>query len=211
MSDTENPTIAVRENGFVRAANIPKLIDSDGSEKELRPVMALCRCGQSANKPFCDGSHKRNGFEGAGTDNSARDSVKTYEGREVNIHYARLLCSHAGECGARLSAVFNTDNRPWIQPDNGTLEQIKEVVCACPSGALRYNLKGEEPQHLTPSDPSITVEKDGPYRVAGIPLEDQSASENGASDKYVLCRCGLSKNKPFCDGTHKDEGWSDQG
>jgi len=66
MSDTENPTIAVRENGFIRAANIPKLVDSDGSEKELRPVMALCRCGQSANKPFCDGSHKDEGWSDQG-------------------------------------------------------------------------------------------------------------------------------------------------
>ena len=211
MSEVEKPEIAVRENAFLRAANLPRLTDSDGTELECRPVMALCRCGQSANKPFCDGSHKKTGFDGSGADNSARDSFKSYQGDGIAVHYNRLLCSHAAECGNRLTSVFDMNQRPWIQPMKGSVEEIMDVVRACPSGALRYSLDDQEPRHIIPEGSGITVEKNGPYRVAGISLDGVEASPNGTPEKYVLCRCGLSKNKPFCDGTHKDEGWSDEG
>ncbi len=209
MTDDETPNIAVRENAFIRAANVPSLKLADETEYEVRPVMALCRCGQSANKPFCDGSHKRTDFDGSGQDNAARDKVRSYEGTEITVHYTRLLCSHAAECGKRLEAVFDPDQRPWIQPDKGTPEAIMDVVRACPSGALRYSLKASDPQHLTSGETGISIEKDGPYKVTGIPLDGHHSSDFASSEKYVLCRCGLSKNKPFCDGTHRDEGWSD--
>ena len=84
-----------------------------------------------------------------------------------------------------------------------------EVVKACPSGALRFSVPGEEPQHDLPDIDGVTVEKDGPYRVVGIPLTTPRLAEGAHAEKYVLCRCGSSKNKPYCDGSHYDIGWKD--
>ena len=209
MSDDDTPKIEVRENGFYRVANVDNLIGADGQEMETKPVMALCRCGLSQNKPFCDGSHKRQGFDGAGPVPELKEKILNYEGKDIDIHYSILLCSHAGECGRRLEAVFDSSQRPWIMPDNGSVEDIKAVVRACPSGALRYSEKGGTPQHIAEDSVSITVEKNGPLRVSKIELVEDRWSEASSKDSYVLCRCGLSKNKPFCDGTHKDEGWTD--
>lgn len=209
MSTDEKPSINVRPDAFLRAANIPQLVNSDGQQMEAKPVAALCRCGLSANKPYCDGNHKKLGFDGAAGENAARDKVYTYEGAEADVHYAKLLCSHAGECGARLPTVFAPSERPWVKPDNATVAEIEKVVQACPSGALRYSLKGATSQHILPDETGIVVEKNGPYRVFNIPLVGQKFSDAATPSKYVLCRCGLSKNKPFCDGTHHDAGWRD--
>ncbi|MFT4999301.1 MAG: CDGSH-type Zn-finger protein [Planctomycetota bacterium] len=210
MDNDEEPIIAVRENAFLRAAKIPILKDTDGSEIETKPVMALCRCGASANKPYCDGSHKKIDFDGTADDNTSRDRIYSYEGAEIDVHFSKLLCSHAAECGRLLSKVFDASQRPWIKPDNGTIDEIKTAVNACPSGALRYNLKGENPQQLDPTEVGMSIQKDGPYWVKNVPLEGSTTGPNGSGAKYVLCRCGLSRNKPYCDGSHRDKGWSDE-
>ncbi len=210
MSDETSPHIVVRENGFIRAENIPSLKNATGKEMDLRPVMAMCRCGQSSNKPFCDGSHKKTGFDGSTADNSEDQKVYSYAGADIEVHYSKHLCSHAAECGRLADAVFNTAQKPWIQPDNGTVEQIKAAVKACPSGALRYSEKGGEPQHIPTGTTGISIQKNGPYWVQNIPIEGRDTGPVGTKDKYVLCRCGLSRNKPYCDGTHRDANWSDE-
>ena len=211
MDEDDTPRIDVRENAFLRVANVMSLTGTNGEELETKPVMALCRCGMSQNKPFCDGSHKRNGFDGSPADGEVKEKVLSYRGEEIDIHYSILLCSHAAECGRRLEAVFDQNRRPWIDPDMGSVEDIKAVVAACPSGALRYNLKDADPLNIDGDSVSIKVDKNGPYRVSGISLADAKFSDAATEKKYVLCRCGLSKHKPFCDGSHKDEGWSDEG
>lgn len=80
---------------------------------------------------------------------------------------------------------------------------------ACPSGALRYSRVGGEPRHLVPDHAGVTVEKDGPYRVVGVPLASARLAEGASPTKYVLYRCGASKNKPYCDVSHYEVGWSD--
>ena len=70
-----------------------------------------------------------------------------------------------------------------------------------------YALPGGEPQHSVAEEQSVTVETDGPYRVVGVPLAAPRLAEGASAHKYVLCRCGASKNKPYCDGSHYDIGW----
>lgn len=125
------------------------------------------------------------------------------------MHYNKLLRSHAGECGARAGHVFNPEQRPWVQPDNGTIKEIRDVVANCPSGALRISEPGAEAQGIVNDEVSITIERNGPYRVRNVALQADYWATGQTPQKYALCRCGLSKNKPFCDGTHLDEGWSD--
>jgi CDGSH-type Zn-finger protein/uncharacterized Fe-S cluster protein YjdI len=130
----------------------------------------------------------------------------------VTVSYTPVLCSHAAECQRIALEVFNPKERPWCQPEHGTLEKLRAVVAACPSGALRLG-EGDaaEATHLDPAPESvgIRVMKHGPYAVTNIPVEATSDAEGASPNKYVLCRCGHSKNKPFCDGTHHDVKWRD--
>lgn len=203
------PIIEARENGPMIAKNVKTFRLPDGSLAEDKPIRALCRCGHSKNKPYCDGSHNDAKFDSSPGDAKSHDKVSVYEGADVTVYYNRLLCSHAAECGRLASNVFNTQERPWIQPDNGTVEQIAQVVSACPSGALRMSEPNENPQAITNDEVSIQVEKNGPYWVRNIAISPEYWAEGQSDNKYVLCRCGLSKNKPFCDGTHSEEGWKD--
>lgn len=211
MSD-DPVTLEERENGPFIVKNLKAFRMPDGAQAEVKPAMALCRCGASKNKPFCDGSHKEAGYDSSPAqqqDAATRDRVMTYSGSEATIYYNRLLCSHAGECGAHASNIFSLKQKPWIQPDNGTVDQIKEVVAACPSGALRLSVPGQDAHGIAGDESSISIEANGPYHVQNIPIKAGYWAEGQDSKKYVLCRCGLSKNKPFCDGTHQDEGWKD--
>lgn len=208
---TDKPTLEARENGPLIAKHIPNLRMPDGTNTRPKDLVALCRCGKSQNKPFCDGAHKDAGFDGTPDPDTAKskDRIYSYEGAQATVHFSKLLCSHAGECGKRARAIFNTKQRPWVKPDEGTLDQIKEVVAACPSGALRYS-ETADPVALTSDTVEIEVEPNGPLHIRNIPITADYWADGQSPEKYVLCRCGLSKNKPFCDGTHYDEGWKDQ-
>lgn len=206
---TEKSIIEERTDGPLVVKHPKALKNSEGTDIELREVLALCRCGRSSNKPFCDGSHNEVGFSSARPDVSKRDRVFIYEGRDTTVYYNRLLCSHAGECSARLQAVFDPGRKPWIEPDSGTVEDIEDVVKACPSGALRFAVDGGDPRHLVDGDHMIEIEKNGPYRVRNVEIENAPTATGASDRKFVLCRCGQSGNKPFCDGTHYDVNWRD--
>ncbi len=208
MSD-DTPIVAARENGPLIVKHLKTFKMPDGSVAEAKPLIALCRCGHSKNKPYCDGSHNDAGFDGSAQDVSARDKVYSYDGNAATVHYNKLLCSHAGECGKHAGNIFNPKNKPWCAPDAGTLEQIKTVVAACPSGALSYSTADSARDALCSDEVEISVETNGPFRVKNVPIEVDYWADGQSAREYVLCRCGLSKNKLFCDGTHVDEGWSD--
>ncbi len=212
MSNKEKVVIEVREDGPLVVKNVPRLEMPDGAEGPLRPVMALCRCGASSRKPFCDGSHLKIGFSGKSDDLTENNRIFSYDGEEISIYYSRLLCSHSGKCSARLNSVFDPSSKPWIIPDKGSVEDIKEVVAACPSGALRFSQPGESGNatHIEGNDCVIKIEKNGPYHVSNINIKDARWANGASRRKYVLCRCGKSAIKPFCDGAHYDEKWSDE-
>ncbi|MCO4770563.1 MAG: CDGSH iron-sulfur domain-containing protein [Deltaproteobacteria bacterium] len=204
------PGIAARDGGPLVVTAMPRLTASDGTEMSTKPVAALCRCGASRTKPYCDGSHNTIGFDSKPKADRTKDEILVYEGAEITVHYNRLLCSHAAECGTRLKAVFDSSRTPWIVPDNGSAEEIEAVVRACPSGALRSSAPGGAPQHIVPGEPGVTIEKNGPLRILGVRLDAPRLAEGASPDKFVLCRCGQSKNKPYCDGSHFDVGWTDE-
>lgn len=203
------PLIEQREDGPLVVKHLSRFVDHDGNEIEARQVMALCRCGQSKNKPFCDGSHNDAGFSSANETDNPDGRLFSYEGSEVTVNFNKLLCSHAAECGSRNKPVFNTAHKPWVQPDEGSAESVREVILACPSGALTLKGADGSPEHLVGDEVEIRVERHGPYQVRNVAIEGARFADSASERKYVLCRCGLSKNKPFCDGTHLDEKWRD--
>lgn len=204
---TDKPQISEREDGPLVVKGLTSLQGEDGSAIETKEVLALCRCGLSKNKPFCDGSHREGGFQSRGGKPEGPDRIFKYEGSEVTVTFNPRLCGHAAECGRIAKNIFNPSQKPWVQPDNGTLDEVRAVVAACPSGALQ--IAEGDGQHSLPAEgrAQVTIAKDGPYWVEGCSIDTDAGAEGVLDDKFILCRCGLSGNKPYCDGTHRDKGW----
>jgi hypothetical protein len=108
-----------------------------------------------------------------------------------------------------LKTVFRMKQEPWIDADGAALEDIIATVKKCPSGALSYSIDAVE-QGDPDREPMVTVTDDGPYSVTGgIELAGVEFGEGASREHYTLCRCGASKNKPFCDGSHWRVGFKD--
>lgn len=207
---SERPTIECKPDGPYLVTNLEDLRGWKGDRIETKPVMALCRCGGSANKPFCDGTHQRNGFSGARLADRSADKRESYQGGRIVIHDNRSICAHAGHCTADLKSVFRYKSEPWIDPAGAAAEAIIDTIRRCPSGALSYTLDGVKGVDQE-REPAITVTKDGPYAVTGgAGLLEASWAQGASTEHYTLCRCGGSKNKPFCDGTHWSIGFKDE-
>jgi CDGSH-type Zn-finger protein len=210
------PKIIPGPNGPLYLVNDPEpaivenLVDSKGAPLATVRRIALCRCGQSKNKPFCDGTHSAAGFS---SDNSVEvpDRRKSYVGKEITVHDNRSICSHAGKCVAGLPSVFRLDRRPWVDADGATLQEVIDIVGKCPSGALSYSVDGVEYRDHD-GKPQVRVIRNGPYHVTGgVELVGAKWAEGASKEHYTLCRCGASKNKPFCDGMHLKVGFTDGG
>lgn len=208
-------TITVQENGpYIVDGGIPlvrkSIVHSEWREpltwrKESSiptgEMYRLCRCGQSANKPFCDSSHERIGFNGretALTDPSA-DRRMSLEGERITVTDDQQLCIHASFCIHREDSVWDLLER---SADSGARFKLMQMVERCPSGRLGYEV---DTGPLEPDLPkAIAVTKNGPYWVTGgisIRLSDGRMLEQ--RNRVTLCRCGKSSMKPLCDGTHK--------
>ena len=190
------PRITCQPNG-------PYRFSRDGKD------VYYCRCGGSKNKPYCDGTHKSNGFRGDRLADGRLDKRKNYVGKRITIHDNRAICAHAGACTDNLQSVFRMKQEPWVDADGAVVEAIAATIRKCPSGALSYSVDGVEHRDQA-REPMVTVTKDGPYTVTGaVELVDVAFGEGASREHYTLCRCGGSKNKPFCDGTHWSIGFRD--
>ena len=207
MSEDTRITIEARENGPLVVKGLDAMKGPDGSMLEVKPVLALCRCGGSKTKPFCDGSHRTNGFDGTSGTPAGRNRVIDYEGAEATVTFNPLVCAHAAECARIAPAVFNAAEKPWIQPDKGSRAEIEDVIAHCPSGALGLRSDAGV-THLVADRARIEVMRDGPYMVHDADMAVPHPGEATTPRKYVLCRCGKSGIKPYCDGSHRDQGWT---
>ena len=130
------------------------------------------------------------------------DKVRAYEGKDITVTYSVRRCIHAAECVHGLSAVFDPKRRPWVDPDQALADELAEVILRCPSGALHFERKDGGAKETIPDDNTVTVAPDGPLYLHGniaVTLPDGSVHED---TRVALCRCGDSKNKPFCDNSH---------
>lgn len=168
-----------------------------------RDVYALCRCGASAGKPFCDGTHAKIKFDGTETADRApsAERQRTFEGDGVVMTDDESLCHHAGFCGTRSTNVWKLVKET---SDPEVRERLKRMVELCPSGRLRYaDPDGRDGEQPLPAE--IAAIPGGPLYVRGpIPIEAADGREWETLNRRALCRCGASQNKPFCDGAHAD-------
>jgi|SRR5579862_6873475 len=167
--------------------------------------VVLCRCGGSATKPFCDGTHATIGFDGAtgAPSDSYDERQRTYQLTGMVMRDDRSICVHAGFCGNRLTNVWKMAKAD-AAADSIARMQVMAMIERCPSGALTYRLDPDGPD----VEPSLRAEavivSDGPIALTGgvtVELPDGSTLE--ARNRQTLCRCGGSAKKPLCDGTHK--------
>jgi len=131
---------------------------------------------------------------------------KEYSNGEVTLLWDSSKCIHSAICLRGLPAVFDVARSPWIDVQAAPSEAIVRTVGACPSGALSMKTV----VHPGASDDSvrITVRAHGPLAVEGrIAIVDASGVVSIVEGATALCRCGGSKNKPYCDGTHRSNGF----
>jgi CDGSH-type Zn-finger protein/uncharacterized Fe-S cluster protein YjdI len=130
------------------------------------------------------------------------DGVDYIEGRDLTLIYEGKKCIHSRFCVTWGPKVFIANVKgPWINPDAMPTEALTEIAHVCVSGAIRYKRKDGQPDESAPPVNLISVREGGPYALkADIRLDGAPAG----NFRYTLCRCGASKNKPFCDGSHHE-------
>ncbi len=206
MNDDKKPVISLTTESPYIVVNLKRFENLHGKKYPLKPIMGLCRCGESNDKPYCDGAHKEKGIDWEKKPDRHEYRWKNYAGDEITIHFNPAVCSHDGSCRDNLPSVFNIDRRPWINTNGASVDEIIEVIKLCPSGALCYSIGGQRYSEFYSGEPLIRASKKGPIEVlGGIKLNDDQGEKPETEDHYVLCGCGWSKNKPFCDGHHLEK------
>ncbi|HLW37879.1 MAG TPA: ferritin-like domain-containing protein [Candidatus Eremiobacteraceae bacterium] len=196
------PTLRPELNGPYIVHNLHKLTNSKGETLAVRPIVALCRCGGSNIKPYCDGTHARIGFSSSKDPARTPDQLDRYEGKDITILDNRGTCCHFGNCTDCLPQVFHHEGDPFVTADGATADEVEKIVRECPSGALGFVRDGK-PYEGESREPEIYVAGNASYYVrGGIELEGEAMNAGANREHFALCRCGHSKNKPFCDGTH---------
>lgn len=221
----KKPKIIVSKNGpYLVTGNIPlseKIITPKGRGYELKDgrklpqseEYALCRCGKSKNSPFCDGSHVKDKFNGTetATNDKYTERAGLLEGPEIDL-LDDDRCAFARFCHREKGNVWE------LVQDSDDKESKKEAIqgaCDCPTGRLTAVEKSG--QVIEPNyKPSIEIVQDPERKVsAGIFVKGKISVESADGENYeirnrvALCRCGKSRNKPFCDATHVPIKFSD--
>ena len=206
------PGIITAKNGPYLVTNVAAVRTPLGKPLTLPPQLALCRCGASALKPFCDGAHATSGFTDDKDPKRVPDQRDAYPGEQVTIFDNRGICQHSGLCTDRLATAFRTAQEPFVAPSGARMDELVRAVRDCPSGALSLAFDRVEARDLVDwhdtREQAIEITQDGPYRVTGgLPLADSAGADvpraaGSSREHYALCRCGHSQNKPFCSGMH---------
>ena len=129
------------------------------------------------------------------------DGIEVVQGEKLELRFEAKRCIHARFCVTGAPKVFLANVQgPWLHPDAMPVERLADIAHACPSGAIQYTRKDGEPDEAPPPVNLLSVREAGPYAVRGaLVLRGQAIGT-----RATLCRCGASKNKPFCDSSHHD-------
>ena len=228
MSKSEAAEVRIAKNGpYLVKGSIPLSqqtigADAEGASQEWQAgaavrvpaSYALCRCGQSARKPFCDGTHEKVQFDGTETASRAayREQAQRLEGAELDLTDAEPLCAFARFC--------DPNGQVWNQLERTDQPEVRATfvrqVGQCPAGRL-VAWERSRGVALEPALPvSIGVVQDpaqgtsGPLWLrGGVALISADGFVYERRNRVTLCRCGASKNKPFCDGSHVAAGFRD--
>ena len=135
-------------------------------------------------------------------------TAKEYANDRIAVTWEPAYCIHTANCLRGLPRVFDALRRPWIELDHATADEVAKVVQTCPTGALHFRRLDGGDAEEEPPEPTVQLRPNGPMFVRGrIRVEDASGHLVREDTRMALCRCGGSRNKPFCDGTHRAIGF----
>ena len=204
--------VLVKELSIVGKENQPEFWKK-GEECPKQESYALCRCGNSKNKPYCDGSHLK-GFDGTETASRKKfeEQAQLMEGPGIDLADAQDLCAAGRFCHLAGGTWSNVKR----SGDPKAKKIAKQTACNCPSGRLvAYDKKTGKPIE-TKFKKSISLIEDTQAQVSGpiwlkggIELESADGKKYPIRNRCTVCRCGNSGNKPFCDGSHISAGFND--
>jgi len=130
---------------------------------------------------------------------------RTYENDSIRVKWNSTRCIHGGKCIRALPTVFDFEARPWVNIDGAAADAIAEAIRLCPSGALDYERLDGGPPETLPEVPVIIPRANGPLFVRGrVRVQTASGDLFDEAGRMALCRCGASKNQPFCDNSHRE-------
>jgi CDGSH-type Zn-finger protein len=221
MPEDGSPTIRVESGGpyrvsgsvpLSRTAQVETAYEEPVDWAPLEPLSAdadyaLCRCGRSDAKPFCDDTCVNLTWESSETADPAPRATRArvFVGEGVVMTDDHSLCTHAGFCGDRFTSVWQMVRHT---DDPAIRERMKAMIDRCPSGTLAHAADVEAANDEPVFEKGICVIRDGPLWVrGGIPVESADGTAYEVRNRMTLCRCGNSGNKPFCDGSHWETGF----
>jgi CDGSH-type Zn-finger protein/uncharacterized Fe-S cluster protein YjdI len=235
IGSTSPRIVVVKDGPYLVYGNVPlsrkkKITSAQGDSIawrktetiETEDTYALCRCGQSGSKPFCDGTHARVGFDGTELADTRPTTERirivegsltpetaetVFEGAGLVVKRDGYLCMHAAFCVGRLKRI--PEMMEGVD-DSDVRAQIIGMMERCPSGSYMYALtpEGEDVEPDYPVGIAVTQEEGelaGSLWVTGvIPLVRSDGQPFETRNRMTLCRCGHSQMKPLCDGTHRE-------
>ena len=225
----KGPKIEIKKNGpYLVSGEIPLakeiILRNDenipiGWEKGkvflVQDEYALCRCGKSREKPFCDGTHQKVRFDGTETASMKphNDQARLIKGLELDMKDARDYCAGLQFCH-RAGGVWDLVEKAENPED---IKTAIKIAGDCASGRLVVCEKKSHASIEPQLDKEIGVVEDprrdisGPlWTKGGIPIFSSNGVKYERRNRATLCRCGRSENKPFCDGTHISIGFRDE-
>lgn len=204
--------VPLREKIIVQKG--PNYFYEDGRELKQAETYTLCRCGKTKTPPFCDGAHTHANFDGTETASRApfKQRAARYRGQTLDLlddgrcAFARFCHTERGDAWELIENSYDPECRRLA---------IKAAT-ECPAGRLVIVDKATG-EHIEPElEPAIEVLQDpdrnascGLFVQGGIPIEAADGETYEIRNRVVLCRCGYSKIKPFCDAMHIDRMYSD--
>jgi len=136
------------------------------------------------------------------------DVLKQYEAPGVVVHWEPKLCIHVSNCVRALPHVFNPDARPWVNAEAASADELAGAIETCPTGALSYVRTDGTPQETPASPTQVQPRLNGPLFVRGdIEVIDAEGNVTRRATRIAFCRCGQSRNKPYCDLSHLATGF----
>ena len=129
--------------------------------------------------------------------------IKEYSNDEVTVVWEAEKCIHSAMCVKGLPNVFKPNDKPWIRIDKASTEDLVSTVKKCPSGALSFYMNNEDDKMAEALETKVEVLENGPLLVYGtLKVTDKHGNSEIKNKTTAFCRCGVSQNKPYCDGAH---------
>lgn len=143
------------------------------------------------------------------TPEQERGSSRKYTGERIEVEWEPRLCIHVRNCVRALPQVFDAEARPWITVDAADADAVAATVTACPTGALHFRRLDGGPEEEEPVETTVEPRPNGPLFVRGrVRIVGADGEVVREDTRVALCRCGGSANKPFCDGSHRRNGFT---